>query len=186
MRLLTFEHQGQQRIGARTSNGIVDLNQADPNIPAQMRDFLAGGEASLQAARSAAETSEHVLSDSEIHVCAPISNPEKVICIGLNYADHATESGMPIPEEPVVFSKYPSAIIGPGDTIVAPSVSQQVDYEVELVVVIGTSGRNIAKRDAMAYVAGYTVGHDVSARDYQLEKPAGQWMIAGVEMPPSN
>ena len=177
MRLLTFEHQGQRRIGARTSNGIVDLSQADPSIPAQMKDFLAGGEASLKAARSASETTEHVLSESEIHVCAPISNPEKVICIGLNYADHAAESGMPIPEEPVVFSKYASAIIGSGDTIVAPSVSQQVDYEVELVVVIGTSGRNIAREDAMAHVAGYTVGHDVSARDYQLEKPAGQWML---------
>lgn len=177
MRLLTFEHQGEQRIGARASNGVVDLNKADPSIPAQMKDFLAGGEASLKAARSAVETAEHFLSESEIHICAPISNPDKVICIGLNYADHAAESGMPIPEEPVVFSKYASAIIGPGDTIIAPSVSQKVDYEVELVVIIGTSGRNIAKEDAMAHVAGYTVGHDVSARDYQLEKPAGQWMM---------
>lgn len=177
MRLLSFQYQGQGRIGTRSGDGVIDLNQADPSLPPDMKGFLAGGAASFEAARAAVANGEHALPSAAITVCAPIQNPQKIICIGLNYADHAAESGMPIPEEPVVFSKYPTSIIGPGEAILAPSVSQKVDYEVELVAVIGRTGRNISEADALDYVAGYTVGHDVSARDYQLEKPAGQWMM---------
>ncbi|MFT5367298.1 MAG: 2-keto-4-pentenoate hydratase/2-oxohepta-3-ene-1,7-dioic acid hydratase in catechol pathway [Candidatus Latescibacterota bacterium] len=177
MRLVTFEHQGTRRLGVRTGDAIVDLSQADASLPTNMRDFLAAGENALNSARTAADKGEHAISASDVKICAPIHNPEKVICIGLNYADHAAESGMPIPPEPVVFSKYASCIINPGDNIVAPSVSNEVDYEVELVVIIGKAGRNIPKSDALNHVAGYTVGHDVSARDYQLQKPGGQWML---------
>ena len=120
---------------------------------------------------------EPALSAAEVNVLAPISNPQKIICIGLNYADHAAESNMPIPSEPVVFAKYATVIAGPGEAIRLPTTSQKVDYEVELVAVIGRAGRNISESDALDHVAGYTVGHDVSARDYQLEKPAGQWLL---------
>ena len=177
MRLVTFEHQGSRRLGVRTGDAIVDLSKADASLPTNMRDFLAAGDSALNSAKAAADKGEHTISVSEVKICAPINNPEKIICIGLNYADHAAESGMPIPPEPVVFSKYASSIIDPGDEIVAPSVSNEVDYEVELVVVIGKSGRHISEADALSHVAGYTVGHDVSARDYQLQKPAGQWMM---------
>lgn len=177
MRLVTFEQGGTRRLGVRTGDAIVDLSQADGSLPTNMRDFLAAGESALSAAKSAADKGEHTIPTADVKICAPISNPEKVICIGLNYADHAKESGMDIPPEPVVFSKFPSCIIDPGDKIVAPSVSNEVDYEVELVVVIGKSGRNIAEADALSHVAGYTVGHDVSARDYQLQKPGGQWLM---------
>ena len=84
---------------------------------------------------------------------------------------------MAIPEEPIVFSKYASTIIGPGDEIRVPPSSSKTDYEVELVVVIGKRGKDISEADALDHVAGYTIGHDVSARDYQLEKPGGQWML---------
>lgn len=177
MRLLTFEHQGTRRLGVRTGDAIVDLSKADASLPTNMRDFLAAGDKALNSAKAAADKGEHTLSASDVKICAPIHNPEKVICIGLNYADHAAESGMPIPSEPIVFSKYASSIIDPGDNIVAPSVSNEVDYEVELVVVIGKPGRHISEEDALSHVAGYTVGHDVSARDYQLQKPGGQWMM---------
>ncbi len=177
MRLVTFEHQGQQRLGVRTGNQIIDLNKADPSIPNNMRDFLNAGDVALKNAQAAQIKLEHGIESSIVKICAPIYNPEKIICIGLNYADHAAESGMPIPSEPVVFSKYASSIIAPGEAICAPAVSKKVDYEVELVAMIGKGGRNISQAKAMNHVVGYMVGHDVSARDYQLEKPAGQWMM---------
>jgi 2-keto-4-pentenoate hydratase/2-oxohepta-3-ene-1,7-dioic acid hydratase in catechol pathway len=177
MRLVTFENNGSRRLGVRKGDSVVDLSLADPTLPGQMLEFLEAGESAMISARTASQKGEHLIPLTKVKICAPIQNPQKVICIGLNYADHAAESGMPIPPEPVVFSKFSSSIIGPGDTIVAPSVSNEVDYEVELVVVIGKSGRHISEANALSHVAGYSVGHDVSARDYQLKKPAGQWML---------
>ena len=177
MRLITFTHQGKRRLGARSGNSIIDLNATDPSIPSTMREFLEAGDDAFSKAHAAIDKGAHAISATDVTIQAPIDDPKKIICIGLNYADHATESGMPIPEEPIVFSKYASSIIGPSANIVAPSASSQVDYEVELVVVIGKRGRNISEEDALNYVAGYMVGHDVSARDYQLEKPGAQWMM---------
>ena len=98
------------------------------------------------------------------------------MCVGLNYKDHAAESGSPIPRDPVLFSKYHTALLGHGGEIVLPAVSKKVDYEAELVIVIGKKGRNVPAASALDYVAGYTCGHDVSARDWQLEKDGKQWM----------
>ena len=103
----------------------------------------------------------------------PIAVPSKIICIGLNYRDHAAESGMAIPERPLIFSKWPNALIGPGDAIVLPTLSDQVDYEAELGVVIGTRAAKVAVADALAHVKGYCCTNDVSARDVQLGD--GQW-----------
>ncbi len=177
MRLVTFTHQGQRRLGARSGDSIIDLSAADPSIPSAMKEFLEAGDSAVSRARAVINSGTHAISATDVTIHAPIDNPEKIICIGLNYADHAAESGMPIPDEPIVFSKYASSIIGPDENIVAPSASSQVDYEVELVVVIGKRGRNISEDDALDHVAGYMVGHDVSARDYQLEKPGAQWMM---------
>jgi len=107
---------------------------------------------------------------------APVVDPQKIVCLGLNYRDHAIESGMEIPPEPVLFSKYPSTLVGHGAEIVLPAVSTQVDYEAELVIVVGKKGRHVPREQAYDYVAGYAVGHDVSARDWQLNKPGKQWM----------
>ena len=102
--------------------------------------------------------------------------PEKVICVGLNYHDHALEQGADLPEEPLLFGKFASALIGPGDAIVLPPESSHVDAEAELVVVIGTEGRRVSEADALGLVAGYTVANDVSARD--LQSKDGQWLRA--------
>ena len=177
MRLVTFTHQGQRRLGARSGDSIIDFSAADPSIPTTMREFLEAGDNAISRAGAVIDRGDQAISATDVTIQAPIDNPEKIICIGLNYADHAAESSMPIPDEPIVFSKYASSIIGPDENIVAPSASSQVDYEVELVVVIGKSGRNISEEDALDHVAGYMVGHDVSARDYQLEKPGAQWMM---------
>ncbi len=176
MRLLTFEYQGSQRVGVRSGDSIVDVSRVDPDVPPDLVRLLEAGPDALAAAEEAAERGEGIHA-GDVHVSAPIGKPDKVLCIGLNYADHAAESNMPIPSEPVVFSKFSSTIIGPGDAIRLPSITQSVDYEVELVVVIGTSGKDIPESDALDHVAGYTVGHDVSARDFQLEKPGGQWLL---------
>ena len=106
----------------------------------------------------------------------PIPSPEKIICIGLNYADHARETKATIPECPVVFNKFPTALLAHEGTVRLPRSSQQVDYEAELVLVIGRGGRHIAPADARGHIAAYTCGNDVSARDWQKHKPGGQWL----------
>lgn len=109
-----------------------------------------------------------------VRLCAPIPRPPKFVCVGLNYKDHAKETKNPIPDVPILFSKFASSVIGPQDRIVLPRVSTMVDYEGEFTLVIGKAGRNIPKSKAMNYVAGYTVVNDVSARDFQ--KRSSQWL----------
>jgi 2,4-diketo-3-deoxy-L-fuconate hydrolase len=104
---------------------------------------------------------------------APVPRPGKIICIGLNYRDHAAESNMPLPEKPVVFSKFSTSVIAPGEPVVLPSTSQQVDYEAELAVVIGRRAKNVSAARAYDYVLGYTAFNDVTARDFQFTD--GQW-----------
>ena len=108
-------------------------------------------------------------------LAAPIPRPPKIICIGLNYRDHAAESNAELPAYPTVFAQYASCIIGPGEPIVIPRVTSQVDYEGELAVVIGRRARDVAEADALDYVAGYAPFNDVSARDYQMR--TSQWTI---------
>jgi 2-keto-4-pentenoate hydratase/2-oxohepta-3-ene-1,7-dioic acid hydratase in catechol pathway len=156
---------------------LVDVHAVEPSVPPTVREILEGGPALLQAAADAAKRpGAFQYPVAETQFLAPVHDPRKIVCIGLNYKDHAAESGAPIPRDPVLFSKYATALIGHGQAIVLPPVSQEVDYEAELVIVIGRRGRNIPAASAMEYVAGYTVGHDVSARDWQLKKDGKQWM----------
>lgn len=107
----------------------------------------------------------------------PVAAPEKIICIGLNYLDHAIETGSEPPTLPVVFSKFASSLIGHGEPIVLPKISSRVDYEAELVVVMGRTPRHVHPDEALHSVFGYTAGHDVSARDWQKGRPGGQWLL---------
>ena len=113
--------------------------------------------------------------DDEIRLGAPLVRPSKIVCVGLNYAQHAAESGMNVPEEPVLFFKASSAIVGPYDPIVIPKGSLKTDWEVELAVVIGRKASYVNEEDALKYVAGYVLHNDVSERDFQLER-SGQWV----------
>jgi 2-keto-4-pentenoate hydratase/2-oxohepta-3-ene-1,7-dioic acid hydratase in catechol pathway len=176
MRLVSYLRDGAPRTAAVAEGRYVDLHDTDTAIPASMKDLLALGPDGLSLARQASEKGTRIDPD-RLKLAAPVPDPEKVICIGLNYADHAAESGLDIPSEPVVFNKFPTAVCGPGDPIVLPSSSNQVDYEAELVVVIGRGGHHIRQENAFAHIAGYTCGHDVSARDWQLRKPGGQWLL---------
>jgi len=175
--LVTFVEGGHQRIGVRIGNEVVDITHGDASLPKNMRQFLEGGQEALLKAHKQVESCQNRLSLDHVKILAPISDPEKVICIGLNYRDHAAESKMPIPEEPLVFSKFPSSIIGPGQNIVLPKgITTEPDYEVELVIVIGKTAKKITEEHAHEYIVGYTVGHDVSERAWQLRK-GGQWLL---------
>jgi 2-keto-4-pentenoate hydratase/2-oxohepta-3-ene-1,7-dioic acid hydratase in catechol pathway len=112
---------------------------------------------------------------SEVKLLAPIPRPNKLICVGLNYRDHAAETGVVIPDVPTIFNKFPKAIIGPGEPIVLPKVSTSPDYEAEFAFVIGRGGRHIAEADWRNHVFGYTIVNDVSARDYQ--RATTQWLM---------
>lgn len=152
------------------------LSRLDPTIPDCLKTVLAL-ESGLEKCCSAFARRQPGEQTIEGTLLAPIPDPGKIICIGLNYRDHAAESKMEIPSEPVCFGKFGNTIVGPGTAIRLPRVSMQVDYEAELVVVIGKSGYEIPREDAFHHVAGYCCGHDVSARDWQLGKPGKQWLL---------
>ncbi len=177
MRLATILTPSGPRAALQQGSRFIDLQSANPALPSSVKALLEGGPDLLQAAAQAARNpSAKAYPSGEVRLLAPIPDPQKVICIGLNYRDHAAESGAPIPREPVLFSKFPTAVIGSEEPIVLPAVSKEVDYEAELVLVVGKKGRNFSEAEAANYLAGYTVGHDVSARDWQLKKDGKQWM----------
>ncbi len=203
MRLVTFLRLGEPRLGAVVEDQVIDLNAAyqlmqertgkqrvkeiaAAVLPADMVGFLSAGDDALKAAST---TINYVTNADKgaflgqgivyglkaVTLKAPVPRPPKLILVGLNYRDHAEEAKMKIPEEPTIFSKYPSVVIGPGDGIRMPKVSTQIDFEGEFAFVIGKRGKDIPKDKALDYVAGYTIVHDVSCRDYQMR--TGQWMV---------
>lgn len=177
MRLATLDTSRGPRAAAFIGKFYVDLNEADGSIPASVRQILEGGPQLLKKCQDAARGSTAKIDAGKARLLAPILDPPKIVCLGLNYRDHAEESGAPIPKEPILFSKYATSIIGPEQPILLPPVSQEVDYEAELVIVVGKRGKNLKAASAQEHVAGYTVGHDVSARDWQLKKDGKQWMV---------
>jgi 2-keto-4-pentenoate hydratase/2-oxohepta-3-ene-1,7-dioic acid hydratase in catechol pathway len=192
MKLLRYGAVGQERPGVLDHNGqirdlsahITDVasNALSPENISQLRELdlttlpLVGGQPRLGAC---------------------VGNIGKFICIGLNYADHAAETGAEIPAEPVVFNKWTSSVVGPNDDVQIPRDSQKTDWEVELGVVIGKGGRYISEQDAMQHVAGYCVINDISEREFQLERggtwdkgkgcdtfgPIGPWLVTVDEIP---
>lgn len=176
MKLISFRNATEQRAGLLTDRGLVDLHDADSNLPKCMKRLIRAWE-SHRATVQHAEKHAEAFDPTTVDIVAPIPQPDKVICIGLNYADHAAETGAEIPSEPVVFNKFPQTIIAHGETILLPPNSSQVDYEAELVVIIGKAAKNVSRADAMSHVFGYSCGHDVSARDWQKGRPGGQWLL---------
>ncbi len=192
MKLLRYGFPGQEKPGLLDEDGhIRDLSAHIPNIcPAALSSQTLSKLKSL-------EFSTLPLVDSSVRIGPCVADSGKFMCIGLNYSDHATESGMTIPEEPVLFMKATSAIVGPNDDIEIPRGSQKTDWEVELGVIIGTRAKNIALESALDYVAGYCVVNDLSERAYQLEGtgqwvkgkscdgfgPIGPWLVTAEEIP---
>ncbi|KQN02662.1 ureidoglycolate lyase [Sphingomonas sp. Leaf230] len=191
MKLLRYGPRGQEK------PGILDQDGAIRALPADLGDIageLLSPEGLAKIAALDVTTLPKVEGAPRIGPC--VTRTGKFICIGLNYSDHAAESNMALPAEPVVFGKWTSAIQGPNDDVEIPRGSEKTDWEVELGVVIGTPGRHIAKEDALSHVAGYCVVHDVSERAFQLERggtwdkgkgcdtfgPIGPWLVTADEV----
>lgn len=174
-RLVSFEIGGVVHCGVELDNEIVDLTAA--SLAPDMLTLVKMGDAGLVAANEVVKSGKHRVS-KPVKLTAPITGVGKLICIGMNYVEHCTEQGMPVPTEPVVFNKFPSTICGSGDVVPKDPETNEMDYEVELCVVIGkTVPRRTTVEDADDFILGYTVAHDVSARDWQLKKNGGQWLL---------
>lgn len=172
MKLATFTQAGATRIGVVDGEAIVDLSAAAPDLPTEMCAFLAAGADALAAARQAAESANAPrLALADVTVEAPILRPPKILAVGLNYRDHIAETGMQTPKYPMIFNKQSTAVTGPDTAIHVPRVSGDVDYEGELAVVIGRFCRHVPKNRAAEVIAGYTIAHDVSVRDWQRRVP---------------
>ena len=173
MRLVSFGALGEERLGALIDGGqrIVDLNAADGSIPPAMKPFLRGNFWE-RARRVLADTSilagKAVVRAADVRLGSPVTRPGQIVCVGLNYKDHADEQNVPYPKAPLLFGKSPTSAVGPNDDVVYPEVVEQLDYEVELGVVIGSVARNVAAADFAKVVAGYCVVNDVSARCCQF------------------
>lgn len=192
MKLVRYGPAGREKPALMDAEGrLRDLSAAVPDIgPAQLSDTALARLRRLDPSRLPAVRGRPRLG-------CPVGGIGKFIAIGLNYADHAAESGMPIPKEPIVFTKAISCIQGPDDDVVIPRGSKKTDWEVELGVVIGRTARQVAQKDALAHVAGYCVVNDVSERAFQLERggswdkgkgcdsfgPIGPWLVTRDEVP---
>jgi len=181
MRLLRFQDGiGAPRVGVQlVDNSVADITQVDPEIPNCMKMILGAGQPMLNRIEKAVALVKKMGTQIRSYeVLAPIKHPDKVLCIGMNYEDHCLEQNFPIPKFPIVFSKFSSAVCGPNaDVVLDPELTSELDFEVELVIVIGKGGKDIPRERAMEHVGGYTVAHDVSARDWQLKKNGGQWLL---------
>lgn len=181
MRLLQFLSSRGVRVGLdRGGDAVLDLSEVGV-AEDSVKSLLEGGVDRLKAVQALVDSkaaSCQLLSKKNLNLLAPIHNPGKVLCVGMNYRDHCAEQNAPIPIEPVFFSKCLNAVCGTNAKIKIPNVTQQVDWEVELAFVIGKEGRDIPVSSAMDHVAGYTTANDVSARDWQFKpEMLGQWLL---------
>lgn len=179
MKLATIQTAAGPRAALAVSDGYIDLNATDPGLPSCVKALLAASPAVRKIAAEVAKSPNAVkYAANAVKLLPPVPNPNKILCIGLNYRDHAIEGNRPIPPEPVLFGKFPNTLVAHGEPIKLPKVAEKVDYEAELVVVIGKTGRHIPNTPAaFEYVGGYTCGHDVSARDWQFRGEEKQWII---------
>lgn len=198
MRIVSFGAAGQERPGVLLDDEhLLDLQDASPAMAPTWRQILAAGQldAVRQLAGRAGPRSAGVRPRAGVRLGPPVCDPSKIVCIGLNYADHAAEQGKPPPETPLLFAKAPSALAGDGDAIVLPAFEPRVDIEAELAFVIARRARQVRADEALEYVAGYLCFNDVSGRLAQYEDkqwfrgksfdtfaPCGPWMVTRDEI----
>ena len=196
MRFVTFEYGGKIGPGLMAPDEtVIDLSAAGFSTLLDLIEAGDDGRAKAEAFAAGAKA-ENKRAFSTVKLLAPIPRPNKLICVGLNYRDHAAETGATIPDVPTIFNKFATAVIGPGADIVLPKVSKSPDYEAEFAFVVGRGGRHIAADDWQEHVWGYTIINDVSARDYQRATtqwlmgktfdtfaPMGPWIVTADEIP---
>lgn len=185
MKLLQFLKKDELCLGIKTDEGVLDVKETasrlEEPLPGTLQELILEGDEGTEKLNRIVNRvrkegyKDLFLSEDTITYATPISNPEKIICVGLNYINHAKESHMDIPKSPVLFSKFNSALSAHLETIAIPEQAKNMDYEAELVMVIGKTAKNVSEDDALAYVFGYSNGNDVSARDWQFK--SGQWLL---------
>lgn len=191
MKILTYVQDGSLHLGIHTEAGILDVEEAleasghaKRTEPLTLQEFIAGGPGitgELQAfagqVLSGEESSRSavLLDEAELELGPCVPSPGKIICVGLNYRKHAEETNAPIPQTPILFSKFNNALAAHLEPVPLPAASQKVDYEAELVIVIGRTAKNIPREEAYEYVFGYCCGNDLSARDLQMRTQ--QWLL---------
>jgi len=186
MKLVRFLHSNRESYGILTDDGVLSLptlaSALRVSLPATLDGLILLGMKGLRSIEklkcdaTQAEVREAKMRLSDIQVLAPLPSPPKIVCLGLNYRDHAAEQGTSLPDEPIIFMKPRTAIIGPDQPIVKPSFVHELDYEAELAIVIGRRGKDIEVSDAKDHIFGYTAFNDVSARDLQFRDK--QWTRA--------
>ncbi len=199
MKIVSFGPKGQEKPGIVHHNDVVDLCAADPSLPPTVRGILEAD--ALPRLRTLLEqvdtlSARHVIRRAGLRIGPPVTNPSKIVCIGLNYRDHAEEQERKLPDWPLAFAKGPNVLIGDNDPIPLPHGVTQLDHEVELAAVIGRRAKAVSLDDAKDYVAGYSVFMDISARDVQYKEkqwfraksfdgfgPFGPWLTTCDEVP---
>ncbi|XP_065210232.1 fumarylacetoacetate hydrolase domain-containing protein 2 [Planococcus citri] len=174
-------NENTQSLGilSKDSTEVIDLSNVNSSIPNTLVEYLRNESEYSKIIPKILNEKKLVYKTEQIKLLAPVTKPDKVICVGLNYKGHCDEQNKPYPEEPFFFTKFPSTIIGPNDALLLPVKSKAVDWEVELTVVIGKTARFVNIEDASEYIFGYTVAQDISARDWQTpKKNNGQWIFA--------
>jgi len=171
MKLCTFLRDGVPLVGVVTDDGIVDLSESAPELPAEMTALLAAGEPALRRAAAAASAARARIPLDSVRLAPPILRPPKFLAVGLNYADHVAEAGLETPKLPTIFNKQSTCVAGPNDPVHMPHVSSALDYEGELGFVVGRRCRHVPREHAHEVIAGYLVVNDVSVRDWQLRIP---------------
>ncbi len=175
MRIVSFLHDQRPRLGVVRGDTVIDLAAAAPALPTELAALLAAGglQAAADAAAKAPAAAHRPLAG--LHFLPTVGAPGKIVCLGLNYVDHAAEGGHAKPEYPSLFLRCTTSLVGHGQPILRPRCSTALDYEAELVAVVGKRARHVKKADAYEYVAGYACFNDGSVRDYQ--RKTGQWTI---------
>lgn len=175
MRFLAFETDGREGLAVAGQDGTYKgLQQGDSGYPGSLDELIGRGGDSLAKAADALSKGQPV-DPEKVSVLPPLRRPPKIICLGLNYLDHAKEAGLEVPDYPTVFVRFPTSLMGHNAPMLRPKVSDKLDYEGELVAVIGKGGRHIPEADALDHVAGYSIFNDGSVRDYQLR--TSQWTV---------
>ncbi len=185
MRLLTYKDNEQYRLGISTNHGVLDVastaRQLDvKEVPFTIHDVIDQGNTAIAALQALVDqasntTATNWLKEDDLQLAPCVTHPGKIICVGLNYRKHAEETNSPIPQYPILFNKFNNTLSAHGDVITLPRVTEKVDYEAELVIVIGKTAKYVNKEDALDYVFGYCNVNDLSARDLQMRTP--QWLL---------
>lgn len=179
MKFVNFKAGEQIRLGIKNEQGIIDVEKAAADYaleaPTSIEQVIAGGEKVLEQLQELITKRTQIIPEEKIIYAPCVTKPEKIICVGLNYLSHTSESKMNIPTTPILFSKFNNALAAHNQIIPLPKYARKFDYEAELVIVIGKEGTDISKENALSYVFGYTVGNDISARDLQFL--TGQWLL---------